>query len=67
MNKLDRYDTLKLIKARKIINGIAEYNYISESSSLYKKLMTIIKKIDKILSTELELDLQEEYNLLEKI
>ena len=44
MNKLDRYDTQKLIEARKIINGIAEYNYTSESNPLYKKLMTIVKK-----------------------
>ena len=67
MNKLDRYDTQKLIEVRKIINGIAEYNYTSESNPLYKKLMTIVKKIDKILNTELESDLQEDYNLLGKI
>ena len=67
MNKLDRYDTQKLIEARKIIDEIVEYNYTSKSNPLYKKLMTIIKKIDKILNTELEPNLQEEYNLLGKI
>lgn len=62
MNKLDRYDTLKLIEARKIINAIRDYNNIC-SSPLYKKLDTIVKKIDSILDTELEPKLQEEYNL----
>lgn len=66
MNKLDRYDTLKLIEARKIIDGIREYNNIY-SSSLYKKLDTVVRKIDSILDTELELELQEEYNLLGKV
>ena len=64
MNKLDRYDALKLIEAQKIINKVAEYNYTSESNKLYKKLNTISNKIDKILETELEPKLQEEYNLI---
>lgn len=64
MNKLDRYDALKLIKAKKIINEVAVYNYTSESNKLYKKLNTISNKIDKILETELEPKLQEEYNLI---
>lgn len=66
MNKLDRYDTLKLIEARKIINDVQEYNNII-SSPLYKKLSTVIEKIDSILNTELEPKLQEEYNLLGKV
>ncbi len=66
MNKLDRYDTLKLIEARKIIDGIRDYNNIV-SSPLYKKLNTVVKKIDSILNTELEPELQEEYNLLGKV
>ncbi len=66
MNKLDRYDTLKLIEARKIINDIREYNNII-SSPLYKKLDTVVKKIDSILDTELEPELQEEYNLLGRV
>ena len=66
MNKLDRYDTLKLIEARKIINAIRDYNNIC-SSPLYKKLNTIVKKIDSILDTELEPKLQEEYNLLGRV
>lgn len=66
MNKLDRYDTLKLIEARKIINAIRDYNS-SCSSPLYKKLNTIVKKIDSILDTELEPKLQEEYNLLGRV
>lgn len=64
MNKLDRYDAQRLIQARKMINGIAEYNYTSDSNRLYKKLNTIVTKIDHILETELEPKLQEEYNLL---
>lgn len=67
MIKLDRYDAKRLIDTKKIINGIADYNYTSESNPLYKKLMTIVKKIDKILETELEPKLQEEYNLLGRI
>ena len=66
MNKLDRYDTRKLIEARKIINGIREYNNIC-SSPLYKKLTTLVGKIDSILDTELEPELQEEYNLLGRV
>ena len=66
MNKLDRYDTLKLIEARKIIDGIREYNNIC-SSPLYKKLDTVVRKIDSILDTELEPKLQEEYNLLGRV
>ncbi len=66
MNKLDRYDTLKLIEARKIIDGIRDYNNIC-SSPLYKKLNTVVGKIDSILDTELEPELQKEYNLLGRV
>ena len=66
MNKLDRYDTLKLIEAKKIIDGIREYNNIY-SSPLYKKLDTVVRKIDSILDTELEPRLQKEYNLLGRV
>lgn len=66
MNKLDRYDTLKLIEARKIIDGIRDYNNIT-SSPLYKKLNTVIMKIDSILATELEPELQKEYNHLGRV
>ena len=66
MNKLDRYDTLKLIETKKTIEGIRDYNNIV-SSSLYKKLNTVIKKIDSILNTELEPELQKEYNLLGRV
>ena len=37
MIKLNRYDAQRLIDAKKIINGIADYNYTSESNPLYKK------------------------------
>lgn len=66
MNKLDRYDTQKLIEARKIIDGIRDYNNIC-SSPLYKKLNTVVVKIDSILATELEPELQEEYNSLGRV
>ena len=67
MNKLGRFDGLKLIEARKHINGIAEYIYTSESNRLYRKLMTIVNKIDNVLASELEPKLQEEYNLLGRL
>jgi len=63
MNKLDRYDALKLIEAKKKVLEVAEYNYTSDSQPLYRKLMTVFNKIDHILNTELEPELQEEYNL----
>lgn len=67
MIKLDRYDAQKLIEARKKINGIAEYNYTSESNPLYRKLCTIVNKIDRALKTELEPELKEEYDLLGRL
>lgn len=66
-NKLDRFDAKRLIEAKKIIGGIADYNYTSDSNRLYRKLNTIYKKIDKILETELEPKLQEEYNLIGRL
>ena len=67
MNKIDRFDALKLTDARKLIQEVYEYNYMSESDGLTKKLATILNKIDKIFSTELEPTLQEEYNLLKEV
>ncbi len=67
MNKINRYDAQKLIEAKKIINGVADYNYRSESDRLYRKLCTIVSKIDHLLETELEPELQEEYNLLGRV
>lgn len=67
MNKLNRYDAKKLIEARKVISGVADYNYTSDSSPLCRKLNTIMTKIDRLLETELEPELQEEYNLLGRL
>ena len=67
MNKIDRYDAQKLIKAQKIISEVAAYNYTSETSPVCRKLNTIIAKINRLLETELEPELQEEYNLLGRI
>lgn len=67
MNKIDRYDGLKLIEAQKIISEVADYNYTSDSSPVCRKLNTIIAKINRLLETELEPELQEEYKLLGKI
>lgn len=67
MSKLDRYDARKLIEARKTICVVADYNYTSDSQPLYRKLTTIIGKIDRVLNTELEPKLQEEYNLLGRL
>ena len=67
MNKLDRYDAQELLKARKIVDKTRDYNYTSDSDPLYRKLSTIVNKIDAILNKELEPRLQEEYDLLGKI
>lgn len=66
MNKLDRYDALKIIEIRKMLEGIIGYNNI-ESSSLFKKLNTIDNKLEKLLDTELEPKLQEEWRLLGRL
>ena len=58
MNKIDRYDAQKLIKAQKIISEVAAYNYTSETSPVCRKLNTIIAKINRLLETELEPELQ---------
>ena len=63
MNKLDRYDAQKLLKAKNLIKEVYEYNYTSDSDPLSRKLNTILNKIGKIMKTELEPKLQEEYNL----
>ena len=60
MNKLGRYDALKLQDAIKIIIEVYEYNYMP-SSSLTKKTETVLSKLEYILNTELEADLQREY------
>lgn len=60
MNKLGRYDALKLQDAIKIITEVYEYNYMP-SSSLTKKTETVLSKLEYILNTELEADLQREY------
>ena len=67
MNKIDRYDAQKLIKAQKLISEVADYNYTSDSSPVCRKLNTIIAKIDRLLETELEPKLQEEYKLSRKV
>ena len=60
MNKLDRYDALKLQEAMQIIQSVKSYNNLP-SSSLYKKLETVSKKLDTILSTETTGEVQKEY------
>ena len=60
MNKLDRYDALKLQNAMQLITEVYEYNYLP-SSSLTKKTETVLSKLEHILDTELESDLQSEY------
>ena len=54
-NKLDLYDTHKLKEAREIINKVYEYNWFP-STSLTKKLATILIKIDKIIESHGEED-----------
>ena len=48
-NKLDKYDTIKLTKARKIIEVVYEYNFKSRKDPLSAKLETVLTKIDHIL------------------
>lgn len=48
-NKLDNYDTIKLTKARNIIDEVYDYNFKSRKDSLSAKLETVLKKIDHIL------------------
>lgn len=47
-NKLDLCDTNGLKEAREIINHVYEYTYFP-STSLTKKLWTILGKLDKII------------------
>jgi len=49
MNMIDRYDKEKLEAARQLIWAVQDYNYKSDSDPLFKKLGTIICKIDKII------------------
>ena len=60
MDKLDRYDSLKLQKAMQIIQSVKSYNNLP-SSPLYKKLEIVSKKLDAILSTETTGEVQKEY------
>lgn len=48
-NKLDGYDTNKMKEVRKTINQVYEYNYKSKTDPLSKKLLILLKKIDKII------------------
>lgn len=67
MNKLDRYDALKIIEIKKKVSEVLDYNYSSGSSPLEKKLNTIYSKLERLLDTELEPMLQEEWNLLGRV
>lgn len=67
MNKLDRYDAQKILEIRSKVREISAYNYTSDSAPLVKKLYTIEKKLTNLLDTELEPELQAEWNLLGRI
>ena len=49
MNMIDQIDKEKLEEARQLIWEVQDYNYLSDSDPLFKKLGTIICKIDKII------------------
>lgn len=49
VNELDLYDTDKLREAKKLILEVYEYNYV-RSSSLTKRLDTILRKIDDVIN-----------------
>ena len=67
MNKLDCYDARKIIEIKNKVSEVIDYNYSSGSSPLEKKLNTIYTKLEHLLDTELELELQEEWSLLGRI
>ena len=48
-NKLDLYDTKRLKEVREIINKVYEYNWFP-STSLTKKLGTVLSKLDRIIA-----------------
>ena len=50
VNKLDKYDTDKLKKAREIILQVYEYNF-KTSDPLSARLETILKKIDLVIES----------------
>lgn len=54
-NKLDLYDTNRLKEAIKIIEKVYEYNYMP-SSSLTKKMITVLGKLNKIINEHGEKD-----------
>ena len=49
MNKLDNYDTIKMIDARNLIMEVYNYNFKSRSDNLSMKLETVLRKLDNIL------------------
>ena len=63
MIKLDRYDARKMIEALEIIEDVRDRNYSSDTNPLFKKMCTICAKIEKVLETETQPNLQEEYKL----
>ena len=67
MNKLDRYDARKIIEIKKKVAEVFDYNYYSGSSPLEKKLTTIYMKLEDLLDTELEPELQKEWKLSGRI
>ena len=50
-NKLDEYDINKLKEAKKLILEVYEYNYMP-STSLTKRLDTVLRKVDSIINSE---------------
>ena len=51
VDKLDEYDINKLKEAKRLILEVYEYNYI-RSSSLTKRLDTVLRQIDSIINSE---------------
>ena len=48
-NRLDKFDTIKLTEARKVIAEVYDYNFISNRDPLSAKLETVLKKLHHIL------------------
>ena len=48
-NFLDKYDTDKVKEARKLIFEVYNYNFVSATDPLGRKLETILKKMDNII------------------
>lgn len=60
-NQLQEYDIKKLQEARLIISKVHDYNYVP-CSPISNKLHTILDKLDKLIETEGNLNMNKKLN-----